>query len=307
LLELRGFARGISGDSGGLEDFERSIALATEIHSSEHVHTALNNLAVIQIAMGQLEAAHESLAAIKRNAERYATPSRLRWVEVIDTEFGLIDGDWAEVDRVTSRLIAASEAGDPHYTDYSCRLLRASVRRASGDLPGAVDDMEQCLALARATADAQVMGPSLIAAASVLLEAGRGDEAATLAREALAMGIRLVVVSQSMALVDGAWLMRDVGLQSEYAALLGESLATPWVEAASAICSGELSRAADLLGNIGCRSGEAYARLRVAKQLVEEGRRPEADLELGRALAFYREAGATGYVREGEALLAASA
>jgi hypothetical protein len=45
----------------------------------------------------------------------------------------------------------------------------------------------------------------------------------------------------------------------------------------------------------------------VARQLVEEGRRAEADVELQRSLAFWREVGATRYVREGEALLAASA
>jgi class 3 adenylate cyclase/tetratricopeptide (TPR) repeat protein len=307
LLELRGYARCTSGDAGGFADFEQAIALASEIHAFEQVHTAWNNLSVVQIGMGQLEAAQESLAAIKRNAERHATPSRLRWIDVLGVEFGLMDGNWAEVSRVTSELIVESEAGNRHYTDYSCRLLRATIRRASGDLPGAVADVEQCLTLARASADAQVTAPALIGAASVFLEAGRSDEAATLAHEALAMGIRLVVVSNDMTVVDAAWLMRDVGFQADYVALLEESLATPWVEAASAICSDEFRRAADVLGDIGCRTGEAYARLRAAKQLVEEGRRAEADVELNQALAFYREVGATAYVREGEALLAASA
>ena len=100
--------------------------------------------------------------------------------------------------------------------------------------------------------------------------------------------------------------MRDLGLQ-ELSPLLDATRATPWVQAASAICSGELRRAADVLGGIGYVTGEAYARLRAAKQLVEEGRRAEADAELNRALAFYREVGATAYVREGEALLAESA
>ena len=40
---------------------------------------------------------------------------------------------------------------------------------------------------------------------------------------------------------------------------------------------------------------------------VEVGSRAEADAELTRALVFYREVGAKCYVREGEALLAASA
>jgi hypothetical protein len=60
-------------------------------------------------------------------------------------------------------------------------------------------------------------------------------------------------------------------------------------------------------GRIGALPDEAYARLRAARALVEHGRRAEADLQLERSLAFFRRAGATAYVREGEALLAASA
>jgi hypothetical protein len=52
---------------------------------------------------------------------------------------------------------------------------------------------------------------------------------------------------------------------------------------------------------------DAFYRLRAAEQLVAEGRRAEADEQLGPALAFYRSVGATRYVREGEALMAASA
>jgi hypothetical protein len=52
---------------------------------------------------------------------------------------------------------------------------------------------------------------------------------------------------------------------------------------------------------------EAFARLHAAGQFVERGRRPEADEQLAHALAFYRSVGAARYVREGEALLAATA
>jgi len=41
--------------------------------------------------------------------------------------------------------------------------------------------------------------------------------------------------------------------------------------------------------------------------LVRDGRRAEADEQLQRALGFYRSVGATRYVREAEALLAATA
>ena len=50
-----------------------------------------------------------------------------------------------------------------------------------------------------------------------------------------------------------------------------------------------------------------FYRLCAAEQLVSEGRRAEADEQLRPALAFYRSVGAKRYVREGEALLAASA
>ena len=48
-------------------------------------------------------------------------------------------------------------------------------------------------------------------------------------------------------------------------------------------------------------------RLRAAELLVADGRRAEADVQLQKALAFYRSVGATRYIREGEALLAATA
>ena len=51
----------------------------------------------------------------------------------------------------------------------------------------------------------------------------------------------------------------------------------------------------------------AWVRLRAAQALVAENRRAEADEHLGRAVAFYRSVGATRYIREGEALFAATA
>ena len=48
-------------------------------------------------------------------------------------------------------------------------------------------------------------------------------------------------------------------------------------------------------------------RLRAAESLVAQGRRAEADVQLQKARAFYRSVGATRFIREGEALLAATA
>ena len=69
---------------------------------------------------------------------------------------------------------------------------------------------------------------------------------------------------------------------------------------------GDFAAAATSYANLGLQTYEARARLRVASDLVAAGRRPEADAQLARALAFYRSVGATRYIREGEALLAAA-
>ncbi len=80
-----------------------------------------------------------------------------------------------------------------------------------------------------------------------------------------------------------------------------------WLRAGVAYVSGEFSQAADLYAEMGTVPGEADARLRAAEQLVKAGQRAKAEPELQRALALWRSVGATAYVREGEALLAASA
>ncbi len=117
LLELRGYARLSSGDDGGFDDFEVAIALASEIHAFEQLHTALNNLLAGQLSMGQLEAARETFAAMKRNVERHSTDTRRRWVTVVAAELAMMAGNWAEASRIVDEHIAESEAGNPHYLD----------------------------------------------------------------------------------------------------------------------------------------------------------------------------------------------
>jgi hypothetical protein len=76
-----------------------------------------------------------------------------------------------------------------------------------------------------------------------------------------------------------------------------------WADAGDLIAHGEIAAAAELLGEKGLHTEEAYARLRVAETLA--GAERAAQLEP--ALAFYRSVGAGWYVRRAEALLAASA
>ena len=69
-----------------------------------------------------------------------------------------------------------------------------------------------------------------------------------------------------------------------------------WLDAAKAFVAGDCIGAAELYAEIGSVPYEADARLRSGR----------AD-QVRRALDFYRSVGATRYIREGEALLAATA
>jgi class 3 adenylate cyclase len=307
LLQIRGYCRVVAGDEGGFDDLDEAIALARAVRSYEQLQSALNNQLARRIGLGRLDGARDSLAEMRRNQEVSPSEGRERWINAITLNVDFLLGDWAEARQRADAALEKTDAGSPHVLDSATRELRAWMLVAEGDLAKAVEDAEPSLvATAGPKGDAQVRAPALISAAHVFLEAGRRGDAEA-AFEALEYGDRLVSVLNDSPIVDGAWVAHDLGRDDDYAQCLGPWMHVPWTDAALAILGGDYLRAAEVLAEIGYRPGEAYARLRGAKALVEEGRRAEADAELQRSLAFWREVGAKCYVREGEALLAASA
>jgi hypothetical protein len=170
-------------------------------------------------------------------------------------------------------------------------------------------DAERTVDRARAGKDPQVLWPALALAAreraAVDPEHARG-----LTREVLRTWREQEYPSSG----SSEWLsnlvvaLRAIGANGDLVAAASESrFSTPWLEAALAFDSDDFAGAAQRYADIGALPEEAYARLCEAERLVRTGRRSEADEELQHALAFWRSVGATAYVREGEALLAASA
>jgi hypothetical protein len=139
-------------------------------------------------------------------------------------------------------------------------------------------------------------------AAQVFLDAGRRSDAQLLADEQTAVG------PTPSGFMTFALVLTALDRPAEVlAAAEAAALSTPWIDAGRAYAEGDPVRAAELLAGIGDRTDEAYVRLRAAERLASEGRRGDADDQLEMALSFYRLVGATRYIREGEALLAATA
>jgi hypothetical protein len=106
LLNLRGNARGSFGDEGGFDDLEQSIALAGETHAFEQLQSSLNNKMTRLVALGRLDEADETFAAMKENFERYGTHHRRGWMLNIDADISYIKGNWEEAMRLLDEFIA---------------------------------------------------------------------------------------------------------------------------------------------------------------------------------------------------------
>ena len=81
---------------------------------------------------------------------------------------------------------------------------------------------------------------------------------------------------------------------------------SPWYVAAQALIDQEFVAAAEVLDSMGAARAAAQVRLRAAQEFARSGRRAEADDQLRRALSFFRSVDATRFIREAEALLAAT-
>jgi hypothetical protein len=82
-----------------------------------------------------------------------------------------------------------------------------------------------------------------------------------------------------------AWVAVTLGRESELIEVIErEPFKSPWLRAGLAVTSRDFHTAADIFGEMGTHSDEAFFRLRAAEQLVAQGRRAEADEQLHPAL-----------------------
>jgi class 3 adenylate cyclase/tetratricopeptide (TPR) repeat protein len=307
VLNNIGSARVRAGDAGGVDDLEESVAISEAINSAESAR-GYGNLAAILTDLGQLSRRAKLLQKGVAAAERFGMADDRLWLgsELLWESYW--DGRWDEASRGLDEQIEVLEASG-FWMETPCRWLRGRIKLGRGDLEGAVDDVERAIVRARVGKDPQLMWPVLSFGARVYAssDSQKGNE---FVNEVLAQwkAQAYTVPMASDWPGDLAIALDTLGRAEELVeASAAAKSPLPWVEAAEAYAAGDFAGAADVYEKIGAFPDEAYSRLRAARALVEQGRRAEADSQLERALAFLRRAGAAAYVREGEALLAASA
>jgi class 3 adenylate cyclase/tetratricopeptide (TPR) repeat protein len=297
-LNNRGIVRSALGDPRWVDDSERSVELALRTNSFRVTRAYINLGSHLVDTAGDLtrgEAVTREGLAI---AQRMGAPqTALRWFLGNLAEETFLSGKWDEALALAEQEIAS----DHHYMQQLAFQIRAAIRLAQGDPVAAAADAESGLRDARAIRDPQALHPALVTAAEIAFWTGDHAAAEVLLDE-LDMSERAVGTT----VVRATLLCLDLGRAPSVPGREDDPRRTPWSNAAHAIASGELVAAAGILESTGARTFVAAVRLRAAQRAAAEGRRQEAAELLAPALAFYREVGASAYVREAEAMLAAA-
>jgi ATP/maltotriose-dependent transcriptional regulator MalT len=207
-------------------------------------------------------------------------------------------GDWDRSFENATAFIRAVEQGSPHYQAANVYSRRSLINLARGDDTAALSDAAHAVELARGAEDPQVVLWVLLESARVYAETGDEPGAIALLDEVLARLRELphlgFSIFNSPAL---AWLARLLEREAEVEALFSrETIDSRWLDVGRAVLAGDLHGAAELLAEIDAPTLEAFYRLQSG-----------TEQDVRAALDFYRRVGATRYVREGEAMLAATA
>jgi len=309
-LNTIGVARADIGDRGGFDDLEESIEIASRGNFVSDLLRGHNNRQALYFLYGEIGRARAAEEVTLELARHFGQQAFVRFVEAgpsVGNRY--LAGEWDDALARAEAILAEAEAGKRFYSVGAMYCFRGLIRLARGDDGGAESDAERAIEHARENRDPQALHPDLSMAALLLQSAGneqRAEETLSEALEGLRELHRLGFAANDLPSL--AWVAVMRRREPELIELVErESFVSPWLRATAAVLAHDFRAAAEIHAEMGSPAHDAFYRLRAAEQLVREGRRAEADEELGPALAFYRSVGATRYVREGEALLAASA
>ena len=279
------------------------IEIALRVNDVQQIQRGYNNLAEGMWIGGDVQGALDSYEAARRSTRRLGGRALLRWLDVQQGFAFHCVGEWDRALALLDGFLAESDAGAPHYQDQHARLLRARMRYARGDVDGAFEDAELGAAAARKAGDPQALA-ALELSFPLLIGEGRIEEANRLLDELYAA----VYADNFNYALDGALAMADLGREESLSAAVDRShLGKTWRLVVDSLVQGDYVTAADRYSDVGARTYEADSRLRAAKRLLDVGDHTAVTEQLRLALGFYRSVGATRFLREGEALLRASA
>jgi class 3 adenylate cyclase/tetratricopeptide (TPR) repeat protein len=295
VLSTSGSWRTMKGDRGGLDALEESIAIFEQLDSAD-AQRPYNNLSDAYYNLGELPKAAAATERMQEAWTRYASVDWRRWADSQKFRLWYMAGRWDEALELAARRIADAQAGPGHYLEPVWRFYRARIRLARGDRAGAVEDGSRALASARIASDPQMVIPA-IAFQSRLLWALDDDSTEELALELVDVCRREPLAIAHDWFPEVTVVLAGLDRPTELE-VVAESVPTPtpWRDAGLALGRGDPLEAAEILGRIGSRPLEAEAQVLAAKTGL--------DIDLGAAIEFFEEVGASADLAEAESLVA---
>ncbi len=295
-LNTVGTARGDMGDATGLDDLQELIRSATRLNAIQELLRGWNNLSALQALHSGPGHVREAQAETVRLARHYGQTSYVRFIE---TGAAIADlyhlGEWDDALVYADKAISDVEQGLRVYQSGGMYAFRALIRLARADGIGAEGDAAQAVDRTDSQADPQAVSPELAAAAFVFGSVGnrqRADGTLTVALDVMRRSHPL-----GMAVFDSPllmWAALDLGREGELATEFErEPFKSPWLRASLAVAARDFGAAVRICSSMGARSYEEFFRLQAG-----------GEEDLRRALAFFREVGATRYIAEAEERLA---
>ena len=302
-LTTIGMAKNDHDDPSGVADMERALEIALAADSPVAA-AIVNNLAVVALYTGDFPRTDELYAEAERLAERYGDASSVRFIRGNRVWLDFMLGRWERALESADAFIAECEAGSPHRQESTVREVRAALWIARGNDDRALLDQLRAFELTPARQDPFRLLGALAGTAALYAECGQLDEARSLAvqipplvREVGLHGAltRVAVFADELGIGDD---LRD-------AVAAGAGPAVPrWRSTIELVLAGDVSAAADVMASAGNPTIEANLRRHAGLRFAADGRPAQAEVELRRALDFYRSVNASFYITQIEEALA---
>ena len=289
------------GDRRAVELFGRALEL---VGHGRVVARAYTNLGGAGGAFGDLGRAIEVSVEGAARAERDGDLQGAAFLRgnVLGLRFDA--GEWEEALQAANALIGA-----PGFNrqEYLARYVRATILESRGELAAAAVDFELALESARESAEAAAVLPALVGLAGFLRRRGRRDEASAALDEVVtALDAAESVGDVQEFHVELVVELLVAGRPQAAEGIVGRMPEGPWRDACRALVDGDDVRAADTLASMGTDRLAADLRLRAGRALAAAGKLSEAEAQLELARAFYRKVGATAFLAEADAIVAAA-
>jgi hypothetical protein len=304
-LTTIGMAKLGMGDRTGIADIERAFDVALEVGAPLASGVA-SNLAIQFMFDGDLQRADELWAESGRLAERFGDEASLFFLSASGLWLAFADGRWDQAFEAADAFIKECETGSPHTNEWLVRTVRGSIREARNDAAGALVDHLRGVEVARTIQNPIYLAETLANCAATL--AGREER-----EQALVMLYEVVDLTREHGMSSGLAICGlfadELGITDELRAAIEKAPGPEfrgWQDAFLLVLAGNLRGAADRFAAMGNATFEARQRLQAGERLLTSGQRAAGDVELQKALDFYRSVGATSFVERGEALLAAA-